>query len=330
MTQDASWANAKVDTSRLYDPNPGRCIQPVHPDAFRLVEPDAKLTWLDKSLGGKPEHFDYPWMPAEGPVWIHEAGHLLLSDIGKDQRMKWSPQGGMTVDARDTNSANGLTRDRQGRLIICEQLTQRLTRRELDGSMTVLADKYQGKRLSRPNDVIVKSDNSIYFTDPDKPIYTKVEQDFAGVYRLSPDGQTLTLLCKDLLAPNGLCFSPGETVLYVNDTFAGAIYAYDMNDDGTLGARRTFAFQRDDRLGIVDGMKVDLEGNVYCTGPGGVWIVAPDGRQLCTIALGEGIRSTNLCWGGSDWRTLFITSKKELCSIRMKVRGVPVPAGIAP
>lgn len=305
-------------------------VQPVHADCLKLVAADAPLKWLDTSLGGDASDIGFPWMPAEGPVWFHESGYLLLSDIGKKQRMKWSPQEGMQLDLANSNAANGMTRDLQGRLIICEHMTQRVVRRELDGTVTVLADKYKGKRLSRPNDVVVKSDGAVYFTDPDKPIFTKVEQDFAAVYRLSPDGKTLDLLCSDLIAPNGLCFSPGETTLYINDTQVGIIYAYDVQENGLIGTRRIFAILKDERAGLVDGMKVDLEGNLYCTGPGGVWIMAPDGRHLGTIALGEGKRATNLAWGDKDWRTLYITTTRELCAIRMKVRGVPVPVNLLP
>jgi gluconolactonase len=314
----------------MFGGEPKTPVQAVHADCYKLVDPRAELKWLDTDLGGEASDIGYPWMPAEGPVWFHDAGYLLLSDIGKKQRMKWSPQEGMKIDLTNSNSANGMTRDLQGRLVICEHMTQRVVRRELDGTVTVLADKYKGKRLSRPNDVVVKSDGAIYFTDPDKPIFTKVEQDFAAVYRLSPDGKTLDLLCSDLVAPNGLCFSPGETTLYINDTHAAAIYAYDVEDNGLIGARRTFAILKDERSGLVDGMKVDLEGNLYCTGPGGVWIMAPDGRHLGTIALGEGRRATNLAWGDQDWRTLYITTTRELCSIRMKVRGTPVPVKLIP
>ncbi len=305
-------------------------IQPVSPDCAMLVDLDAEVTWLDETLGGDPGLKAFPWMPAEGPVWWHEDGYLLLSDIGKSLRMKWSPEAGMSVAATDTQGGNGMTRDREGRLVICEHMSQRVVRIEHDGSVTVLADRHQGKRLSRPNDVVVKSDGAVYFTDPDKPVFTQVEVDFAAVYRLAPDGTTLTLLCDDLIAPNGLCFSPGETVLYVNDTHSAVIYRYDMRDDGLLGERRIFAILRDERIGLVDGMKVDLEGNLYCTGPGGVWMLSPEGRHIGTIALGDGRRATNLAWGGADWSTLFITTTRALASIRMKVRGVPVPNQVIP
>lgn len=326
----ANPAAAGSDSQKFFDGGAKGSTQAVSADCARLVDLDEKLVWLDESLGGDASAIGYPWMPAEGPVWWHEGGYLLLSDIGKNQRMKWSPEHGMSIAATDTQGANGMTRDREGRLIVCVHMAQRLIRIEHDGSTTVLADHHQGKRLSRPNDVVVKSDGAIYFTDPFTPIFTKVEVDFSAVYRLAPDGKTLTLLCDDLIAPNGLCFSPGETVLYVNDTHTACIHAYDMQDNGLLGTRRTFAILRDERLGLVDGMKVDLEGNLYCTGPGGVWILSPDGRHLGTIALGPGKRATNLAWGGADWRTLFITTTRELASIRMKVRGVPVPGNMLP
>ncbi len=164
--------------------------------------------------------------PAEGPLWWKEGGYLLFSDIGNNRRMKWELDSGATVFQEPTNFANGLTRDVQGRLIACDR-TPRGVRTEPDGSLTVVANNYQGKRLNRPNDVVVKSDGSIYFTDPGAPA-PGMALDFAGVYRVSADLGTLTLLVRDFVLPNGLAFSPDESILYINDSRRGHIRAFYM------------------------------------------------------------------------------------------------------
>jgi gluconolactonase len=148
------------------------------------------------------------------------------------------------------------------------------------------------------------------------------------VYRVSPDLQTITLVVDDFVGPNGLCFSPSERTLYINDSRVGLIKAFDVLDDGTIANGRLFCMLKDERPGVPDGMKVDLDGNLYCTGPGGVWIIDPSGKHLGTIALGDGRRATNVGWGGGDWKTLFITTFHELARVRMKIPGVPVPRRI--
>ena len=188
--------------------------------------------------------------------------------------MKYTPGKGVIVFQEKTNQANGLTRDLQGRLVACEHETRRVTRQELDGSLTVIANSFQGRRLNRPNDVVVKSDGAIYFTDPWTSPATPEQWDltFAGVFRVSPDLGTLTLLVDDFLLPNGLAFSPDESVLYINDTRRGHIRAFDLLPNGTLAKQtdRVFADLRGPEPGVPDGMKVDVEGNVYCGGAGGI------------------------------------------------------------
>ena len=303
-------------------------IEQVAPECARLVDLDQEVEWLASGFGADGSALGLPWWPAEGPVWWQEGGYLLFSDIGQSKRLKWAPGEGVTLVATPTNEANGMTRDPQGRLIVCEHAAQRVTRLEPDGCITVVADRYQGKRLNRPNDIVVKSDGSIYFTDPFRPTYPNLELGFAGVYRVSPDLQTVTLLVDDYVGPNGLCFSPSERTLYINDSRVGLIKAFDVVDDGTIANGRLFCVLKDERPGVPDGMKVDLDGNLYCTGPGGVWIIDPSGKHLGTIALREGKRATNIGWGGGDWKTLFITTFHELARIRMKISGVPVPRQI--
>jgi gluconolactonase len=266
--------------------------------------------------------------PAEGPVWIKEGGYLLFSDIHNNRRMKYTPGQGVSVFLEPTNRANGLTRDLQGRVVACEQITRRVTRRELDGSLTVIANNFQGQRLNRPNDVVVKSDGSIYFTDPTGP--TAPEQwdlSFAGVFRVSADLGTMTLLVNDFLTPNGLAFSPDESVLYINDTRRGHIRAFDVAPNGTLARQtdRVFADLTGPEPGVPDGMKVDVEGHVFCGGAGGIYVMDSTGKKLGRIVHGQPA-TTNMAFGGDDWKTLFFTSRTMIGSFNVKIPGMPVPA----
>src|SRR5579883_2548895 len=265
--------------------------------------------------------------PAEGPVWIKEGGYLLFSDIHNNRRMKYTPGQGVSVFLEPTNRANGLTRDLQGRVVACEHDTRRVTRRELDGSLTVIAASFQGKRFNRPNDVVVKSDGAIYFTDPGGPaVPEQWDLTHTGVYRVSADLGTLTLLVSDFVVPNGLAFSPDESILYINDSRRGHICAFDMLPNGTLARQtdRVFADLRGPEPGVPDGMKVDAEGNVYCGGAGGIWIIDPAGRKLGRIVHGAPA-TTNLAFGGDDWKTLYFTSRTHLGAVRVKIPGIPVP-----
>ena len=239
--------------------------------------------------------------------------------------MKWSRGGGVTVFFEPTNNANGLTRDLSGRLIACEGGTRRVTRLEPDGSITVVANRYHDRRLNRPNDVVVKSDGSIYFTDPGAP-EPGLDLDFAGVYRVSPDLGTITLLVRDFVVPNGLAFSPDESILYINDSRRGNIRAFDVQPNGALALAtdRVFCDLRGERPGVPDGMKVDVEGNLYCTGSGGIWIMDSSGKHLGTIVHGPPT-ATNVAWGGEDWKTLYYTTRSTLGSIQLKIPGIRVP-----
>ncbi len=296
-------------------------IERQAPELDRIVDAHAIIEELGSGFGGTNG-------PAEGPLWWEEGGYLLFSDIGQDRRMKWSPSAGVSVVREPTDNANGLTRDLQGRLLACEHATRRVTRWERDDSLTVLANSFRGIRLNRPNDIVVKSDGGIYFTDPwtGRLPPDQWDLDFSGVYRLSPDLGTLTLLVKDFVLPNGLAFSPDESVLYVNDTRRGHIRAFDVQANGTLGLAtdRVFCELKGERPGVPDGMKVDVEGNVYCGGSGGIWVLDPRGKHLGTIVHGQSA-TTNLAWGGADWKTLFFTSRTTLGRIQMKIAGIPVP-----
>ena len=218
-------------------------IEQISPALASIVSQDQPIEELAAGFGNDNG-------PAEGPLWWKEGGYLLFSDIGNNRRMKWKFDSGATVFQEPTNFANGLTRDVQGRLIACDR-TPRVVRTEPDGSLTVVANNYQGKRLNRPNDVVVKSDGSIYFTDPGAPA-PGMALDFAGVYRVSADLGTLTLLVRDFVLPNGLAFSPDESILYINDSRRGHIRAFDMQPNGTLALAtdRVFCDLTGERPGV--------------------------------------------------------------------------------
>jgi gluconolactonase len=298
-------------------------IEQVSPELERIVSVDTAIEELGTGYGGGEG-------PAEGPLWWKEGGYLLFSDIHNNRRMKWSPEDGVTVFREPTDRANGLTRDVQGRLVACEHDSRRVTRLEHDGSITVIANSFKGRQLNRPNDVVVKSDGSIYFTDP-WTLPRAQEQwdlDFAGVYRVSPDLGRLTLLVQDFITPNGLAFSPDESILYINDSRRGHIRAFDLAPTGTLAMStdRVLCDLRGEGPGVPDGMKVDVEGNVYCGGAGGIWVMDPSGEHLGTIVHGQPA-STNMAWGGEDWKTLYFTTRNTLGRIRLKIPGIQVPPG---
>ena len=242
--------------------------------------------------------------------------------------MKWSDGEGLSLYSEPTNRANGLTRDPQGRLVAAEHDGRRVSRLEPDDSITVTANSFQGRPLNRPNDVVVKSDGSIYFTDPNAgmPSQTQFDLNFPGVYRVSPDLGTITLLVRDFIGPNGLAFSPDESILYVIDSRKGHLRAFDVQPNGTLAlaSSRIFSNNLGDRPGFPDGMKVDSEGNVYVGGSGGIWIIDPSGKHLGSIETGAPLH-TNMGFGGGDWRTLYFTSWDRLWSVQVNVPGIPVP-----
>ena len=266
--------------------------------------------------------------PAEGPLWMAEGKYLLFNDINSARRLKYTPgQNGATVAMEKTNEANGLTRDLQGRILSAEHLTRRVTRYEPDGSVTVIANSFGGKRLLRPNDVVVKSDGSIYFTDPGGPLAPdQWDVTVAGVYRVSADLGTMSLVVDDMVGPNGLAFSPDESILYVNDARRRHARAYDVLPNGTLAKQtsRLFADLGGPEPGVPDGMKVDVQGNVYSGGGGGLYIMDKTGKKLGRIVHGQPA-TTNMAFGGDDWKTLYFTTRSTLFSVNVKIAGVSVP-----
>ena len=256
----------------------------------------------------------------EGPVW-HPEGYLLFSDIPENTIYKWRPNQPVQVFREPSGNANGNTLDLENRLITAEHSNRRVSRTEKSGEIVTLVSEYQDKKLNSPNDLAVKSDGSIYFTDP--PYGIKSDQEklgFYGVYRLEENGE-LTLLVDDFVRPNGIAFSPDETRLYVNDSQEGHIRVFDVKPDGTLSNGRIFATQKDpNKKGVPDGMKVDTLGNVYSTGPGGVWVFSPRGEKLGVIETPE--TAANLAWGDADYKTLYITASNGLYRIQLNVEGV--------
>jgi gluconolactonase len=283
-------------------------LQEITPAFQELFPPGAQV---EKLAGG----FSF----IEGPVWNPD-GYVLFTDINTDRIHRWSAAEGLTLFRRPSGYANGLTYDRQRRLIACEGGRRRLTRTEADGTITVLANRYNGKSFHSTNDVVVRSDGAIYFTDP--PGYwfdPRAERYFGGVYRLSPEGQ-LTLVAGDLHLPNGLAFSPDEKRLYVNDFHRWQIRVYDVLADGTLANGRFFAELRGPGEGGADGMKVDTRGNVYSTGPGGVWVFDPAGTLLGKILMKRFV--ANCAWGDADGKTLYLTASDSLYRIRAGIAGI--------
>jgi gluconolactonase len=260
----------------------------------------------------------------EGPAWHRGRQKLTFTDIPASTMYQLEGPGRVSVVLTSTNMANGTCYDREGRLIVCEHATSRLVRQEHDGSWRVLADRFQGKELNSPNDVIVASDGMIYFTDPPYGrsefvgIPRDVELDVQGVYRLDPERDELTLLTDDLDGPNGLCLSVDETHLYVNDTEHGHVRRYRI-DRGRVSEGVLFAEVSAPGQDVVDGLKIDAEGNVYCSGPGGIHVFDASGGSLGVIEVPEVVG--NFAWGGPDLRTLYICATTRVYSCQTSVPG---------
>ncbi|MCV3738801.1 SMP-30/gluconolactonase/LRE family protein [Rhizobium sp. TRM96647] len=271
---------------------------------------------------------------AEGPVWFNDANQLLWSDIPNQRMLRWTPEGGVSVYRQPSNFANGHTRDRQGRLVSCEHGTRRVTRTEVDGSITVLADSHQGKKLNAPNDVVVRSDGTVWFTDPTYGILSdyegyrsEPEQATRNVYRLDPATGEIDAVVTDFNQPNGLAFSPDETILYVADSGASHddvlprhIRAFDVVDGRRLANDRVFAVID---KGIPDGIRTDTAGNLWSSAGDGVHCFAADGTRLGKILVPQTV--ANLTFGGPRRNRLFIAATNSLYSIYVTATGAQVP-----
>jgi len=281
-----------------------------------------------KSLieAGDPEQIATGFEFTEGPVW-HPDGYLIFSDILASRTYKWMPDGTVTIWREPSGFSNGLTLDHERRLIACEHGGRRVSRVAADGAVVTLADSYGGKRLNSPNDVVVKSDGTIYFTDPPYgltppygPSVQEREQPCNGLYRITPAG-VLELLIDDFDRPNGLAFSADEAILYVDDSPRRHVRAFDVRPDGTLANSRVLADMDHPQPGSPDGMKLDVEGHLYVTGATGVWVFEPDGTCLGVIVTPE--RPANCAWGDTDRQTLYITARTSLYRVRTTVPGLP-------
>ena len=270
---------------------------------------------------GDPEKLATGFQFTEGPIWLPE-GALLFSDIPANRIYRWTPESGAQVWREPTGNANGNTLDEQGRLLSCEHSGRRVARTAADGTVSTLVDRYQDKRLNSPNDVVVKSDGVVYFTDPPYGIKPEErEQPHNGVYRVLTDG-TIELVAADFERPNGLAFSPDESILYIDDSAHRHVRAFDVQSDGTLTNSRIIADMDHPQPGSPDGMKIDEAGHLYVTGATGVWIFEPDGTLLGVIVTPE--RPANCAWGDADRKSLYITAQTSLYRIRTKIAGVAV------
>ncbi|HKV45865.1 MAG TPA: SMP-30/gluconolactonase/LRE family protein [bacterium] len=261
----------------------------------------------------------------EGPLWHPLERFLLFTDISGDCIWRWNGEGGMQAVRTPSHMANGLTYDRQGRLIVCEHATSRVTRTERDGAITVLASRYGGKELNSPNDVVGKGDGAIYFTDPPygrmapRGLPRPQQLGFRGVYRIAPGDGGLRLLSADFDRPNGLCFSLDERRLFVNDSARNHIRVFDLDAEGTLAGGRVWAETLGEGGGVPDGMKIDSEGHLYSCGPGGLHVF--DGAGTCLGVIRAPETPANFTWGDPGLRSLFIAACTSVYRIRVQVPG---------
>lgn len=261
----------------------------------------------------------------EGPVWCLQTQSLLFTDFPAFKIYQWHSENGLSIFRKQSNRAVGLALDLEGRLIACESVTRSITRTEKNHEITTIASHYEHKRLNSPNDVVVKSDGSIYFTDPRSRFLTDTQElDFNGVFKVHPADGDVHLLTREFQWPNGLCFSPDESLLYVNDSSRQHIKVFDVLDDGTLKNSRTFAeLDAAYGKGAPDGMKVDKQGHLYVTGPGGVWVFDPTGDRLGIIKIPEGV--LNIGFGGAKGHTLYLTANGTVYRIDLLLPGIQGP-----
>ena len=318
---------ALAQPSPVIYPTIGKIVR-QDPALDQLIAPDARIEVLATGM-----RF------AEGPIWLRNGGFLLFSDIPNNVVMKWKEADGLSVFMKPSGytgvgpysaepGSNGLMLDPQGRVVLCEHGDRRVSRLDWDGGKKTLADNYMGKRLNSPNDGIFRSNGDLYFTDPpyglpDGAADRRRELNFAGVFRLSKSG-VLTLLTKEMSYPNGIAFSPDEKTLYISQSDpAHALWmSYSVEPDGSLARGRVFydVTSSVDKLpGLPDGMKVDHQGNLFASAPGGIYIFTPNGKYLGRID--TGVVAAN-CVFGDDGATLYITADRYLCRVRTRTKGI--------
>lgn len=278
-----------------------------------LFDEDAGLTLLGNQF-----------LFTEGPIWDPEEKSLTFSDIADSKMWRWTERTGFTVLRTDTNKANGNAYDLEGRIVTCEHAKSRLIRTKSDGSdYEVLVERYEGRELNAPNDVVVKRDGVIYFSDPwfgRKPTWIGVgrelDLDFQGVFSFDPESETLRLLSKNFTSPNGLCFSEHEDQLYVADTPEHKIYVFDVAADGTLAHQRLFADTAFEGGGGPDGLKIDSAGRIFCAAQGGLHVYSSEGKRLGVVRAPQVI--ANFCFGGEDGKTVFLTAQSDIYTLRLR------------
>jgi gluconolactonase len=298
-------------------------IKQATPELERLIDPAAELRRVASGF-----------VFIEGPAWHAASSTLLFSDIQNDTRWRWTADGGAVVDMRPSYISNGMVFDGDGGLLVCEHVTSSVVRLLPDGNRQVVAYHHEGRYLNSPNDVVSRSDGSVYFTDPNYGrwnapcgVERRCDLDFQGLFRVPAGGGPLQLLAPpgEFSQPNGLCFSPDESVLYVDDV--QGIKAFDVAADGSLGPARILHWDMglDGRglPGEPDGMKCDEFGNVWCCARGGVWVISPAGDLLGIIETPE--ITANIAWGGPGWRTLFLCSSTSLYTLPTRARSAPLP-----
>ena len=325
MKKIIHWFLILIVVNPLPGGNPHTAAQAVEPASGNFAKLVGEGAVVEKVADG----FKF----TEGPVFSR-LGYLLFSDIPNSTILKYIPkdttdvfEGGVRASRsgivgfrEQSHGANGLTFDRQGRLLVCESETRRVTRTEKDGTITVLVDRFNGKRLNRPNDLVHAIDGSTYFTDPAPrklPEGERLEQPYSGVYQIMRSGE-LRVVATDFEFPNGVALSPNQKLLYVNDSAKSHIRVFELRGDGVLTNGKEFATMKSAAEGAADGMKTDVEGNVYSTGPGGIWVFDESGQHLGTIALPQ--VPANIAWG-DDYKTLYATARTSLYRIRLKVPG---------
>ncbi len=302
-------------------------VEVIDPRALDSIDPAAELVRLTD--GGT-------W--AEGPVYLPREATVMYSDVRMDRGMRWSAATGGAVWRRPNDHTNGNTLDREGRMVHCEHGNRRVARTELDGTREGLVERYDGKPLNSPNDVVVKSDGTIWFTDPpygiileDEGTPAPQEQDACHVFRYDPDSDELTIATAAVIHPNGLAFSPDESLLYVTDTsffidpaHNRHIFVFDVVHGRTLGRRRDFTVMQP---GLPDGLRVDVNGAVWSSAGDGIHLIDPDGSDLATIHVPE--VTSNCVFGGAEGQTLFITASTSLYAIPTLIEGAGVAATVA-
>jgi gluconolactonase len=295
-----------------------------------MYEVDMRATGSERVVGDNPplDVIKEGILFGEGPVWDKRLKTFFFVDIIGDTIWKWKPGVGAEVVLKPSAHANGMTLDREGRLIVAGWGGRTVFRFEKDGTLKTLASHYEGKKLNSPNDIVVRSDGSIYFTDPPGGLFNVGHTgedlqrylEIQGVFRISPDGKEMTLVTADFVYPNGLCFSPDEKLLYINCSRERLIRVYEMEPDGSVKNGRVFFQYSGPERGNPDGMKCDVEGNVYCTGPGGIWVHDPSGKVLARLRIPH--HPTNFAFGDDDWRSLYVTQIGYVMRTRLNIPGV--------